>query len=73
MFLLLVNVLAYIADVWILATYYLTTRGRPVRWFHLANAIGCLPIIAVETWVGAWPALVLTAAFGLIGFMGLAC
>lgn len=66
------TVLAYIADAWILGTYALMSwRGRFTRWFHLANAIGCAPIIAIEVAVGAWPALVLTASFGALGWFGL--
>lgn len=67
---MLLTAVAYLADASILATYYLTTRGRSIRWFHWANAIGCFPIIATEIVVGAWPALVLTAAFGAIGWSG---
>lgn len=62
--------LAYLADAVILVTYFLTTKSRPVRWFHWANAIGCVPIIATEVIASAWPPLVLTAAFGAIGWMG---
>lgn len=68
---MIISALAYLADAWILATYALTTRRRPVRWFHWANAVGCAPILAVEAVAGAWPPLVLTAAFGAIGCVGL--
>lgn len=64
--------LAYLADGWILGTYGLMAwRPRRVRWFHLANGVGCAPIIAIEVAAGAWPALVLTASFGALGWFGL--
>ena len=67
----MLSLLAYLADAIILLTYALTATGR---WrsvtFHLANALGCFPIIAIEVVAGAWPALVLTAAFGIIGWVG---
>lgn len=66
----MLDVLAYLADAWILGTYlYAATRGRQ-RPFHWANAIGCLPILAVEVVASAWPAFVLTLAFGFIGCVG---
>lgn len=61
---------AYVADAAILATYAATARGRNVRLFHWANGIGCAPIIATEVAAQAWPALILTAAFGAIGWAG---
>lgn len=64
------DIIAYLADIAILATYAATAKGRAVRWFHLANAIGCFPVIGVEVVAGAWPPLVLTAAFGVIGSVG---
>lgn len=64
------TIVAYLADVAILVAHFLTTRGRPVRWFHWANAIGCFPVIGSEVVVGAWPPLVLTASFGVIGWAG---
>lgn len=45
-------------------------QGKPAVWFHWSNALGCFPIIAVEVLTGAWPALILTAAFGVIGWLG---
>lgn len=66
----MIAALAYAADAAVLGAYALTARGRPVRWFHWANAIGCFPIIASEIVVGAWPALILTAAFGAVGWLG---
>lgn len=66
------NILAYIADAWILGTYALMSwRPQRVCWFHLANAIGCVPIIGIEIAGGAWPAVVLTGSFGALGWYGL--
>lgn len=61
---------AYAADAGILATYAATTRGGSVHWFHWANALGCLPIIATEVAVKAWAPLILTAVFGALGWYG---
>lgn len=63
--------LAYMADAIILFTYFAAALKRlPLRWFHWANALGCIPIIITEAAVGAWPALILTAAFGAAGWCG---
>lgn len=63
--------LGYAADGAILSTYwYLSATGKALR-FHLANALGCIPLIAIEVHQAAWPVLPLTAAFGVIGTYGL--
>lgn len=64
------TLVAYLADAWVLATYLLTARGRPARWFHWANAVGAGPIAYTEVVTGAFAALVLTVTFGLIGAYG---
>ena len=46
------------------------TRSTVSHWFNWANAVGCVPLIYVEVVTGAWPALPLTLAFGLIGAFG---
>lgn len=65
--------LAYAADAAVLVTYGLTVR-RPSRlpWFNWANAVGGPLIIASEVAVGAWPALILSAAFTVTAWVGLA-
>ncbi len=64
------NWLAWVADVAILGSYYLfTTRGYE-RPFHWANALGCIPLLAVEVTAGAWQVVPVTAAFGVIGWVG---
>lgn len=68
----MITVLAYIADAWVLGTYALMSYRRDkARWFHLANGVGCIPVMATEVAVGAWPPLVLTASFGALGWFGL--
>lgn len=68
---MIVDIFAYVADAAILGTYAASVRDASrVRWFHWANAIGAVPIVAVEIVVAAWPPLVLTVAFGLIGCAG---
>lgn len=67
----LLEFVAYLADAWILAAYARSVIRQDARPFHWANAVGCLPIIGVEVITEAWPALVLTAFFGVIGIAGL--
>lgn len=69
---ILLDVAAYGADVAVLATYANTTRGRPLRPFHWANAVGGIAIAATEIVGHVWPALVLTVAFTALGWLGLA-
>lgn len=64
-------VLAYVSDAWVLATYALMAAGRRSLWFHMANALGAVPIAAVEIAARTWPPLILTVAFGLIGAVGM--
>lgn len=66
------SVISYVADVFILGTYLLiAVAGWPVWWFHLANAIGCVPLLVVEYRQRAYPVMPLTGAFGVIGWLGL--
>lgn len=68
----MLSVLGYASTAWILLTYGVLARtGKHARDFHLANAIGCLPVIVVEVRLGAYVPLVLTAAFGALGWLGL--
>lgn len=67
-----ITVAAYIADVWILFTYFALARWKANPWhFHLANAFGCIPLIATEIAARAYAPMVLTVAFGAIGWVGL--
>lgn len=67
----LLSISGYAADAWILFTYWLLARGGKARAFHLANAIGCIPLISIEALQHAWPVIPLTATFGVIGAWGL--
>lgn len=67
---IVVTLVGYCADLWIVATYLLLARTGRERPFHWANAVGCVPIIATEVAVGAWVPLVLTVAFGAFGWIG---
>lgn len=62
--------LAYAADGAVVATYLSLVRTGRARAFHWANALGCLPLIAVEIGAHAFAPLVLTAFFGLGGWYG---
>lgn len=71
---MIVNLLGYIATAAILGTYAWLVGFEPspkLRPFHLANALGALPIAVGEVLGRAYPALILTASFGVIGWLGL--
>lgn len=68
---LALTIVATAASVWIVVTYALMVRGGSARAFHAANAYGAIPVVASEIAVGAWAALVLTTAFGIVGWAGL--
>jgi hypothetical protein len=63
--------LAYVADAWVLGTYALMARSGRTRPFHLANAVGFAPLLASEIVAHVYPPLVLTLAFGVLGWVGL--
>lgn len=63
----MISIIAFAASAAILVAY----ASGNVRRLHQANALGCFPIIISEIVVGAYPALVLTAAFGVIGWVAL--
>lgn len=66
----LLNLFGYLADAWILSSYAVLARsGRPSA-FHMANAIGCIPLIAIEITQHAYPVLPLTGTFGVLGMYG---
>lgn len=67
----MIFILAYIADVAIVAAYLYFARTGRARPFHWANALGCLPVIATEIVAHAFPPLILTAFFGLGGWYGI--
>lgn len=65
------TVLGYFADAWILTTYALLTLRGKSRAFHLANALGCIPLLYAEVTAGLWQVVVITGTFGLLGWIGL--
>lgn len=66
-----INVLAYIADFCIIGSYFLMVRRPSLsKLFHWANAVGSVPLILVEGFTGAWAVMPLTIAFGCIGWYG---
>lgn len=67
----MLSVLGYASTAWILLTYGVLARTGKVRAFHLANAVGCVPIGIGEVLLGAYVPLVLTASFGALGWLGL--
>lgn len=64
------EVAGYIADVGILGTYALMVRGKPARWFHWGNAIGCVPLVIAEVIAGLWQVVAITGTFGVLGWYG---
>lgn len=64
------EIACYVADVFILGTYAATKAGRPIRWFDWANALGCFPLLVLGWITGAYPLMVITGAFGVIGWVG---
>lgn len=67
----MVTLVGYLADAWILGAYAMLARKGRAAPFHWANALGCLPIIATELAVDAYVPMVLTATFGVIGWLGI--
>jgi hypothetical protein len=62
---------SYVADVWILTTYFLLAHSGRARPYHLANFVSAFPLAAFEVAVGAWPVLILTVAYGVLAGVGL--
>lgn len=65
------TLLAYAADAWILISYALLSRTGRTRPLHLANAVGCVPLLAGEISAGLWQVVVITGTFGALGWLGL--
>jgi hypothetical protein len=65
-----VELLAYACSATVLVTYFIMVRKGVERPFHWANALGFPPVLATEIAVGAYPAMVLTVAFGILGWIG---
>lgn len=67
----MLDALGYASGVWILTTYAVLSRTGRARPFHLANALGCVPVLITEAIGGVGPAMLLTGAFGALGWFGL--
>lgn len=66
-----IEVLAFIDALVIVIAYLAASITHRWRYFHATNVLGAPVLIWSEALVGAWGALVLTAAFGVIGLVGL--
>lgn len=66
------NVLGWAASLSVITTYFTwTVFGKPARWFHAANALGGLPLLAINILVGAWQIIPITLTFTAVGWIGL--
>ncbi len=61
----------WIGSGFVLTAYALSVHYYEARWLHLGNALGSIGIGWSAASVGAWPSLVLTVCFGVIGWVGL--
>lgn len=66
----LIFALGYLADVAVVGAYWAVQRGRRLAWLNWTNALGAFPVAATEVYGRAWPALVVTCAFGVVGWAG---
>ena len=68
---LAITILAYVASASILFCYWLVTKDhKHVHKLNWANGVGAIPLIIVEGMGHAWPAMIVTGAFGILGFAG---
>lgn len=66
----MIHLFGFAAVAFILATYAYMIRTDKEALFHWANAIGFIPIGLSAYMQRAWPSLVITTAFGIIGAVG---
>ncbi len=67
----LIQILGLAASLTVVGAYLQTNRTSDDAWLNWANAL-CWPFIAVASVaVGAWPAVLITVMFGVIGTWGL--
>jgi len=62
---------AMLASLAIVSTYLGLALGWSARLFHWANAVCCVPIIALNISVGAYPSALLSFFFGAVGVVAL--
>jgi hypothetical protein len=55
----------------VLGTYAYTVRTGRLRPFNVGNVVGAVCLGMLNASLGAWPAVVLNATFGIIGAIGL--
>lgn len=67
----MLEIIAYLSDAWVLATYALLARRGRVVPFHWANALGAAPLLIIEVTQRAWPVIPLTGTFCVLGWVGL--
>jgi hypothetical protein len=66
----IVAIVSLLASVWVVGAYAYSVKTGKSLPMHMANAIGCWPIIVSEALVGSWAALIVTASFGVVGLVG---
>ena len=64
------SALAYLADAVLISAYWWLVRGHSERPYHWANALGAVPLLAVEITARAWPLVPITGMFGVVGWIG---
>lgn len=70
-FMLILTILAYLGDAFVLGTYIGMALGRlHSHYFHLANGLAAPALLLVEVLTGAWPVIPLTLTFGVMGWIG---
>lgn len=62
--------ITWLATAAVLVTYFRMQRGHGSLWFDWANAIGSIPLAAMDIIVGAIPAAVVSICFGVIAWYG---
>ena len=55
----------------VIVAYAISIRREDPRAFHLGNVVGSIGLGIAAADVGAWPSLVLTLTFGVLGLVGL--
>ena len=62
---------AYLADAWILSTYWILAQRGRAQPYHYANALGGALLLAFEISLKAWPVAALTAVYIIIATKGI--
>ena len=68
----ILNGVAFLASLNILASYFYALKHKGnLTWLNWANALGAIPLFLVELHTRAWSPMLLTLAFGGMGFFGI--